>query len=96
MTKVKPKIEKTRQFTSEVKNDFTFQKVGPAEWLDLMDQVENPQTGRPIRAKLYPVVLENIVVQPSMKVEDFSDEPYNGYAELEEVVTAAIRFQQGK
>jgi len=68
---------------------YTFQKVKPMAWLAIMDDVEANEEQR--RRKLYPAVLENIVVQPKMEVDDFED-----FAELEEVVTSAIRFQRGK
>jgi hypothetical protein len=80
---------KTKEFTSEAGNKYTFQKVSPVAWLDIMDEVEAAQGKQ--RRTLYPKVLENIVVQPKMTLDDFEE-----YAELEEVVTAAVRFQRGK
>jgi len=86
--------EKQMEFTSKFGNKYILQKVSVPKWLDIMDNVE--VNGSPKRTKLYPAVLENIVVQPQMKMEDFDGEGYNGYAEIEEVVTQALRFQQGK
>lgn len=83
------KKSKTKEFTSESGQKYTFQKVAPVEWLDIMDEVEANKEKQ--RRKLYGAVLENIVVQPKMALEDFEE-----YAEMEEVVTAAIRFQRGK
>ena len=76
-------------FTSKSGEKYKFQKVKPIAWLELMDEAE--VNGAPKRAKLYRAVLENVVVQPQLTVNDFED-----MAELDEVVTAAIRFQQGK
>ncbi len=80
---------KTKQFTSEKGNEYTFQMVDPVPWMDIMDEVEANKE-KP-RRTLYPKVLEEIVVQPKMKLDDFET-----YAEMEEVVTAALRFQRGK
>jgi hypothetical protein len=77
-----------KEFTSESGAKYTFQKVAPVAWLDIMDEVEGSDKKR---RKLYGAVLENIVVQPQMGLEDFNDS-----AELEEVVQEAIRFQRGK
>lgn len=82
-------VEMTKEFTSKSGEKYMFQKVRPADWLDILDEVEEEKKGK--RRRLYGAALEHVVVQPSMKLEDFED-----YAELEEVVTAAIRFQQGK
>lgn len=81
-----------KEFTSESGEKYTFQKVRASKWLDIMDEVEANEEHR--RRKLYPAVLENIVVQPKLDVDDFDDR--GGFAELEEVVSAAIRFQRGK
>ncbi len=78
-----------KYFTSENGNKYTFQKVKPMAWLDIMDDVEANKEHT--RRKLYPAVLENIVVNPKLSIDEFDD-----YAELEEVITAAIRFQRGK
>ncbi|MFV8517114.1 hypothetical protein [Bacillus sp. SBS7] len=81
---------KQKTHTSKVeKKEFVFQKVAPSAWLDIMDEVDENKATR--RRSLYSAVLENIVVQPKMKLDDFEDS-----AELDDVVLAAIRFQQGK
>lgn len=85
------------QFTSEAGNVYTFQRVLPSKWLSVLDGAE--VGGQRSRVKIYPAILENVVVQPAaLKVDDFEDEEgtRGGFAELDEVVTAAIRFQQGK
>lgn len=79
---------KVKEFTSKNGNKYTFQKVLPSAWLDIVDRT---QASEGKNRAMYGEVLENIVVQPQMKIDDFED-----FAELEEVVKAAIRFQQGK
>lgn len=69
--------------------EYTFQKVLPREWLRMRDRCKNKH-GMPIEEKLYDEVLKHIVVSPKKTLDDFTD-----VAELEEVVTAAIRFQRG-
>lgn len=84
------KNKKQMEFTSTVTGEkYIFQKVSPAAWLDIMDEVDQEKEKQ--RRKLYSLVLENIVVQPKKTIEDFEE-----FAELDEVVTAAIRFQRGK
>lgn len=78
-----------KDFTSKSGTKYSFQKVTPVAWLDIMDEVEANKEQQ--RRKLYGATLENIIVQPKMALEDFED-----YAEMEEVVTEAIRFQRGK
>ena len=92
----KKTVEKHKDFESKFGNKYKFQRVGAAHWLDIMDDAEDENTGRPKRSKLYPVILEHIVVSPTMTLEDFDKEGYGGTGELEEVVSAATRFQQGK
>lgn len=82
-------IELTKEFVSKSGEKYMFQKVAPADWLDILDDVEAEAKGK--RRRLYSAALEFVVVSPTMKIEDFTD-----YAEMDEVVTAAIRFQQGK
>jgi hypothetical protein len=83
-TKNKKQMEFVSKFSGE---KYIFQKVSPAAWLDIMDEVNAEKRSR----KLYDLTLENIVVQPKKTVDDFED-----FAELDEVVTAALRFQRGK
>lgn len=79
-----------KEFTSKSGKKYTFQKVAPVAWLDVLDEVEDGEK-KGQRRRLYGKVLENVVVQPKMTMEEFED-----FAEMDEVVTAAIRFQQGK
>ena len=81
--------KKTMEFKSQAGNSYTFQKVSPSEWMRILDNAE--RTGTIRRSDMFPDVLEHVVVQPSKTVDDFEE-----YAELDEVVKAAIRFQQGK
>ncbi|MBF7156008.1 hypothetical protein [Bacillus albus] len=82
--------KKTKTHTSKVeKKEYLFQKVAPSTWLDIMDEVDENKATR--RRSLYTAVLENIVVQPKVKLDNFEDS-----AELDDVVLSAIRFQQGK
>lgn len=69
--------------------EYTLQKVLPREWLRMRDRCKN-RYGQPIEEKLYSEVLQHIVVDPKKKLDDFDN-----VRELEEVVTAAIRFQRG-
>jgi hypothetical protein len=82
-------FEQTKEFTSSTGRKYVFQKVAPVEWLDILDYVESEKKGT--RKRLYKNVFEHIVVQPSLKLEDFED-----FGEMDEVATEAIRFQQNK
>lgn len=93
---------RTKEFVSEQGNTYIFQRVTPSKWLKILDESE--AGGTRSRTKLYPAILGNVVVQPGgLSVDDFDKEVYEegepvrgGFSELDEVVTAAIRFQQGK
>jgi hypothetical protein len=82
-------FEQTKDFTSGSGRKYLFQKVTPVAWLDILDDVESEKKGQ--RKRLYKQVFEHIVVQPILELNDFED-----FAEMDEVATAAIRFQQGK
>lgn len=84
------KSKNTLEFTSEEGNKYTFQKVAPVEWLDIMDEVEDGER-KGQRRRLYGLTLENVVVAPKKQMSEFDT-----FAELDEVVAAALRFQQGK
>ena len=70
--------------------EYTLQKIMPREWLRLRDRCKN-RYGQPVEENLYTEVLKHIVVNPKVKVDDFKN-----FAELEELVQTAVRFQQGK
>jgi len=85
-------IKKTniKQYTSTIlKKNYTFQRVSPSAWLDILDKVDNNKENK--NRTLYSEVLENIVVQPKLTLDDFENS-----GELDEVVKAAINFQRGK
>ena len=66
---------------------YTLQKVKPTTWLTILDDVQASEgKGNLV---MYGKVLENIVVSPKMEIDDFES-----FAELEEVVKTAIRFQR--
>jgi hypothetical protein len=93
--KAQVKAEKIKNFTSTYGNNYVFQKVKPSKWLEIIDNTGNGV--KRIRSLFYPAILENVVVQPSsMNVDDFEEEGRGDYAELEEVIDAALRFQQGE
>ena len=85
----KEAVKQTDEFESKSCKKYIFQKAKPIQWLELMDDCE--VNGQMRRSLMYPMVLENVVVQPQLKADDFDD-----MAELDEVVTAAIRFQSNK
>ena len=90
------KREKQKEFTSSYGNKFTFQKVGTADWVDMLDKVEDA-SGRTNKPKFYTTVLKHLVVNPpEMTMNDFDEEPYNEFDEMDEVCDAAVRFQRGK
>ena len=87
----KKKSEQIKEFVSEISGEkYTFQKVTPVDWLDILDDIEDGEK-KGKRRRLYGQVFEHIVVKPKMELEDFED-----FGEMDEVATAAIRFQQGK
>lgn len=91
---------KVKEFTSEFGNKYVFQRVTPSKWLKILDESE--AGGQRSRVRLYPAVLANIVVQPaglepdSFETEEDAEVQRGGFSELDEVVTAAIRFQRGQ
>lgn len=95
MAEKKAQQARQMEFTSTHGNKFTFQKVKPSKWLEVLDKAD--ATGTRNRGVFYKEVLENVVAIPGgLKVDDFDNEEYGGTAELDEVVLAAARFQQGK
>lgn len=69
--------------------EYTLQKVYPVEWVKIRDRSKN-KFGVPSEEKMFKEVLAHIVVEPKKKLEDFED-----WAEVDELVKEAIRFQQG-
>jgi hypothetical protein len=96
-TQQKPKRVKgpsIMDFTSEYGNKYKFQRVLPSAWIDIVDKTTLP-TGKRDRKSYIRELLEHVVVQPKMSIDDFAGEGFGDFDELDEVVGAAIRFQQG-
>lgn len=86
MTVKKPRQE---EFTSKAGNNYIFQSVANSTYLEVMDNAVKAD-GNPSLSRLYPSVLEHVVVQPSaLSVDDF-----DSFEELQEVCESALRFQQ--
>jgi hypothetical protein len=80
-----------KEYTSEAGNKYVFQTVIPSKWAQILDQITDKH-GKLLNAKAMPAMLEHVIVQPAgLKMDDFED-----WAELEEVTTAAFRFQHGR
>lgn len=80
-----------KEFTSEAGNKYTLQSVVPSQWAALLDRITD-RYGKLLNTKAMPEMLEHVVVQPAgLKMDDFED-----WAELEEVTTEAMRFQQNR
>jgi hypothetical protein len=80
---------KTKEFKSEAGIKYTFQSVLPSKWAQIVDGITDKH-GKLLNAKAMPTMLEHVVVQPGgLKLDDFES-----WSELEEVTTAAFRFQQ--
>ncbi|MEV9639473.1 hypothetical protein ABZ756_02095 [Mammaliicoccus sciuri] len=83
------KKPKQKEFTTSKGNKFTFQSVPNSTYLEIMDDSVKAD-GNPAVSKLYPKLLEHVVVQPGgLGVDDFTD-----FLELREVCEAALNFQQ--
>lgn len=86
--------ERTKEFTSKDGNVYTFQRVKPSKWMEILDQSDDG-VGRRNRVRYATLVLENVVAIPGgLTPDSFEEDGRGGYAELDEVVGAAIRFQQ--
>lgn len=80
---------KTKEFTSKAKNKYTFQTVMNSKMAEILDEGTN-SVGKMLNAKMMPLMLEHIVVQPAgLTMDDFES-----WAELEEVTGAAYTFLQ--
>jgi hypothetical protein len=81
---------KQKEFKSIGGNKYTFQTVPNSTYLEMMDNSTTAE-GKPSLSKLYPSILENVVVQPQgLSVDDFED-----FKELTDVCENALMFQQG-
>lgn len=82
---------KTEEYTSQAGNKYVFQSVYPSKWVQILDEITDKH-GKLLNQKAIPAMLEHVIVQPAgLKMDDFED-----WAELEEVTTAAFRFQYGR
>jgi hypothetical protein len=80
---------KQKEFTSEAGNKYTFQSVLPSVWARTVDRITDKH-GKLLNEQAMPAMLEHVVAEPAgLKMDDFES-----WAELEEVTTAAFRFQQ--
>lgn len=94
--KGKKVFELTKEYTSEISgNKYVFQKVQTVPWLRMQDELAAKGDKIEDRARM---MLEHVIVQPRLSIEDFDDyeSGFHGYAELNEVVMAAYRFQLGR
>ena len=78
---------KTKIFTSEAGNEYTFQTVPNSVALRNMDQ-SSDEKGNVSNVQLAKTMLENIVVIPSTLTAD----DFETLQELQEVVTEAYKF----
>lgn len=82
---------KSKEFQSSQGNKYTLQTVPNSVFLDIMDNSVKAD-GNPSISRLYPKMLEHIVVQPSgLNVDEFES-----FKELQEVCEAAMQFQQAE
>lgn len=78
---------KTKEFTSEEGNKYTFQSVPNSKQAEIIDKGTD-FNGKVLNSKMMPLMLDNVVVVPNgLKMDDF--ETWN---ELEEVTGAAFTF----
>ena len=80
---------KVKEFESKAGNKYTFQTVMNSVQAKIWDEGQGAN-GKIFNAKMMPLMLENIVVQPQgLKMDDFED-----WSELTEVTNAALSFLQ--
>lgn len=83
---------KTKEYISKAGNKYTFQTVMNSTQAVIWDNGTGPE-GQILNAKMMPLLLEHIVVEPSgLTMDDFGD-----WTELTEVTNEALTFlQKGK
>ncbi|MGE7112736.1 hypothetical protein [Lysinibacillus sp. NPDC047702] len=80
---------KTKEYTSEVGNKYTFQNVMNSKQAEIIDEGTNV-VGKVQNVKMMPLMLKHVVVSPQgLTMDDFDT-----WTELEEVANAAFRFLQ--
>lgn len=78
---------KTKEFTSEAGNKYTFQNVMNSKQAEIMDEGTNA-VGKVLNTKMMPLMLKHVVVSPQgLTMDDFDT-----WAELEEVTNEAFTF----
>jgi len=83
---------KTEEFTSKEGNKYTFQTVMNSKQAEILDKGTD-FNGKLLNAKMMPLMLDNVVVDPSgLKMDDFES-----FDELQEVTSEAYHFlRKGK
>lgn len=83
---------KTKEFKSKAENEYKFQTVMNSVQATIWDDGTGSQ-GQILNAKMMPLMLEHIVVEPAgLTMDDFES-----WEELNEVTNAALSFlQKGK
>lgn len=78
---------KTKEYTSEAGNKYTFQNVSNSKQAEIIDKGTD-FNGKILNSKMMPLMLENVVVIPNgLKMDDFET-----WSELEEVTGNAFNF----
>jgi len=78
---------KTKEFTSEAGNQYTFQNVPNSKQAEITDKGTGLY-GKVLNASMMPLMLENVVVVPNGLTMD----EFETWEELEEVTNAAFSF----
>lgn len=78
---------KTKEFTSEAGNKYTFQSVMNSKQAEIIDEGTG-SGGKVLNAKMMPLMLKHVVVSPpGLEMDDFDT-----WSELEEVSNEAFYF----
>lgn len=81
---------KQKNFTSEAGNSYVFQHPGVRMVSKINDASKNKH-GVVMEERLSEEILKHVIVQPKMKIDDFS-----GYPEYQETINAAYAFISGQ
>ncbi|WP_289142918.1 hypothetical protein [uncultured Brevibacillus sp.] len=81
---------KQKSFTSKAGNTYIFQHPGVRMVSKINDSSKNKH-GVLMEERLSEEILKHVIVQPKMKIDDFS-----GYPEYQETINAAYAFIAGK
>ncbi|MET4562177.1 hypothetical protein ABIA69_003363 [Lysinibacillus parviboronicapiens] len=78
---------KTKEFTSEAGNNYTFQNVPNSKQAEIIDDGTGLH-GKVLNSRMMPLMLKHVVVIPNeLKMDDFDT-----WEELEEVTSEAFQF----